>query len=577
MKWSATVLEPVAVAERPGNATAPTGVRNLFETLLRHWVQQERWQLHSVLFLCVWLLATATVVAWIEPLPQAKFGHDTTGFLDGAWRVWSGQRPHVDFFSSLGPITYLIFAAGLAWGKLDPAGVGPVMAFCGLLLGVWAYMISRVRLLPPVAALFAVFVALLGTAPYALSFEPWQPTYAMIYNRLGYSLLAIVIIEGFAPLFVKKQTKSQRLIGGLSSGLALGIVFFLKISYFGIGLGLFAVSLTITSRNRERLAGMITGFTVVFLVMFAYLRFDVAAFLADMHATAKARSSGLFVRRLRVILNAELPYLLGIAALLAAEFSKSSKSNRAAVRCLIMAVAISVADLALCGTNQQLPYFPLTVVAALLLVNEATLYARRLTESDLRLSALLLSVVIGWGIIRSVSYLGADTEGLIFAATTAASRGELQNAATIDAPHMRDLVFLPTDDHLRGSNGPLYTHFVNQGLGLLRKYSGPHDSVVTLGYSNPFSYALLRPPAHGGSPFWAEDSNYSEQSLPSTDKLIGDAAVVMIPMDKDHPGKAEAPMLEKACMPILKKNFRLAAETDMWRMYVRASSPRAAS
>lgn len=574
MRWRTIGRESTSEAERPGNMGVPARVRNFIDTLLRLWIRQERWRVQSVVALWVWLLVTAAVMARIGVLPQAQYGHDVTGLLDGAWRICNGQRPHLDFFSSLGPVTYLLFAAGLTLEQLRPEGIGPVMALCGLLLGAWAYMISRVRLLPLIAALFAVFVAMLGTAPYALSYEPWKPTYAMMYNRLGYSLLAIVIIEGFAPLFGKQQTKSHSAIGGFSSGLALGIVFFLKISYFGVGLSLFAVSLAVAGRNRERLMGTIAGLGVVFLAMLAYLRFDASAVLADLQATALARSSGLFVRRLRLLLDAELTSLSGIAALLAAELSPSLTGSRAAVRCLLATAVIIVADLALCGTNRQLPCLPLTVVAALLLVNEATLYARRLTDSALHLSGLLLSVVIGWGIIHSVSYFGTDTEGLIFAAKMSANRGALQDAATIDAPLLRNLVFLPTDDHLRGANGPLYAHFVNDGLGLIRKHSGPHDSVVVLDYTNPFSYALVRPPARGGSPFWDENTNYSEKSMPGSDKLIGDAAVVMIPIDAGRRGQAASPMLEKVCRSVLEKNFRLAGETALWRMYVRTSSPR---
>jgi hypothetical protein len=558
-------------AGQPISLSVPARIRRLFEILLGAWIQQDRFRSLSVVALCLWLLATAAALAWIGAVPQAQFGHDSGGLLDGAWRIWSGQIPHVDFFASLGPLTYLIFAAGLAWGKLNPAGIAPVMALCGLVLGIWAYLIARTRLLPLLAAFFAVFVAMLGTAPYALGFPLWLPTYAMFYNRLSYSLLAIVVVEGFAPLYVKQQTRTQYLMGGLSSGIAVSILFFLKISYFGVGLGVLAVSLAVAIRNRERFAGISAGAAVVFLPMFAYLRFDASAVLSDLVATAKGRSSGVLVRQFRLLFDAELPTVLAIAGLLAAELSHSPERSRVAVRCLIMTVVVLCADLALCATNQQPPRFPLTAVVTLLLVNEATLYARHLPAAALRSSALMLSALIGWGTIHSVSYFANDAAGLVIAAGLAAERGELEDATTIDAPHLRGLLFLPDDNALRLANGRFYTDFVNDGLALIKKHSGPRDSVVVLGFTNPFSYALLRPPARGGSPFWGLNNNYSERSIPGTDKLIGDAAVVMIPKDKGLYWKSAAPLLERECKPVLDKNFRLTGETNIWRMYIRTS------
>jgi hypothetical protein len=562
---------------QPINLTVAARIRRLFNFLLRVWIEQDRLRSLSVVALCLWLFATAAVMAWIGPLPQAQFGHDSGGLLDGAWRVWSGQIPHVDFFTSLGPLTYMVFTAGLVWGNLSPAGIGPVMALCGLVLGTWAYVIARTRLVPLLAAFFAAFVALLGTAPYALGFQPWLPTYAMFYNRLSYSLLAIIVVEGFAHPFVKQQTRAQCLIGGFSSGIAIGILFFLKISYFGIGLGILAASFAVAIRNRERFAGIAAGAAVVFLPMFAYLRFDVGAVLSDLAATAKGRSSGVLVRQFRLLFDAEIPSVLAITALLAAELSHSSERSRAAVRCLIMTVVILGADLAVCATNQQAPCFPMTAVVALLLVNEATLYARQLGAPALRSSALLLSAVIGWGIIHSASYFANDTAGLMIAAGMAAERGHLEDATAIDAPHLRSLLFLPEDSALRLANGRFYTNRVNDGLALIKKHSGSRDSVVVLGFTNPFSYALLRPPARGGSPFWGMNNNYSDQSIPDSGKLIGNAAVVMIPKDTGLYRESAAPLLEQECKPVLDKNFRLAGETNIWRMYVRTSTSRGIS
>src|SRR5947209_18349739 len=41
------------------------------------------------------------------------FTHDAFMFLDGAWRMMNGQRPHIDFYSHLGVLTYAPTVLGL--------------------------------------------------------------------------------------------------------------------------------------------------------------------------------------------------------------------------------------------------------------------------------------------------------------------------------------------------------------------------------------------------------------------------------------------------------------------------------
>jgi hypothetical protein len=66
---------------------------------------------HRVLTVLLLLVCAAVAVVGVPRLHI--FGHDIFVSLDGGWRVLNGQRPGVDFYGQMGPVYYLLHAAGL--------------------------------------------------------------------------------------------------------------------------------------------------------------------------------------------------------------------------------------------------------------------------------------------------------------------------------------------------------------------------------------------------------------------------------------------------------------------------------
>lgn len=73
------------------------------------------------------LLAFLSYHAITGFMPTVAYGHDIFVSLDGGWRILNGQRPHLDFFTALGPIWYLLTAAGL---KLSGGKATEAIGFC---------------------------------------------------------------------------------------------------------------------------------------------------------------------------------------------------------------------------------------------------------------------------------------------------------------------------------------------------------------------------------------------------------------------------------------------------------------
>jgi hypothetical protein len=90
--------------------------------------------------------------------------------------------------------------------------------------------------------------------------------------------------------------------------------------------------------------------------------------------------------------------------------------------------------------------------------------------------------------------------------------------------------------------------------------------VFTLDIFNPFPYALLRPPAPGGTDAIDFNHQFSDEHKPTPDRLFGSADIVMIPK---HPSGTDVNTraLLRNYLPSIQARFRLCAETEWWQLY----------
>ena len=179
--------------------------------------------------LLVVLASLCLVRAYIGLSGIVVYSHDAFGTLDGAWRVLNGQTPHADFYTPLGPLIYLVTAFGLLLSHGGAEGAGYSQALCGGLLGLWTYLFSRGRLGHLPAILLCLMVVLLSINPSSVG-EPPLRTSCMAYNRYGYALVTLLLVEGVAGRDAERRR--AEFWGGVSTGAILALLLFLKISYF---------------------------------------------------------------------------------------------------------------------------------------------------------------------------------------------------------------------------------------------------------------------------------------------------------------------------------------------------------
>jgi hypothetical protein len=117
-------------------------------------------------------------------------------------------------------------------------------------------------------------------------------------------------------------------------------------------------------------------------------------------------------------------------------------------------------------------------------------------------------------------------------------------------------------------DGTYYANCLSDGLGLLRNQSSSNESVLVLGFINPFSYLLQRKPAEGGSSFLMLPTSLTETHMPAMDRVFGNADLMMLP-DYEGTHRASDQFIEAYYRSYLLQNFHFIAKSQYWSLYRR--------
>jgi hypothetical protein len=515
-------------------------------------------------------LCLATI--YIGAVRTHRYGHDIVHLLDGGWRVLNGQRPHVDFVSPAGPVTYLVMAAGLELSGLRVEGVGYGLALFAAVVGLWAYCLLSCRLRFVPAALASLLVLLLACAPTPLGLGRGSLSHAMVYNRFGFALLALVLIEVLEEPVLARRRASADVLSGLSTGFACLVLLFLKASYFMVAAALVVAYAVISPRPRRSWLGLAVGAGAALFLFGCYLRWSFAAFLADQAQAGAVRMVRL--KLMDVLFHAwrnqwNFLLMLLIAGLVTRWCSaETSGGGLSGLKWFLAVLAVYAAGILLMLTNAQEAGLPLSSVLTLLMVSslgpgsddQAAPFLNGLPSSQAVCLLVGLLFVVGSSALDAASVLQAVRE-----------RSQPPTRATLpfSSKHMAGLVLYdlpdPEDRHAN-SNGTRYVATVNDGIRLLKERSSPTESVMTLDVMNPFSYALLRRPARGGYSFLGYGTEFNDTHKPQAQVLFDEADIVMVPKQYiDSPEGHEG--FIRNYLPGLQLRFSLAAESPCWWMY----------
>jgi hypothetical protein len=535
-------------------------------------VQEVRpWRLRAAFFAGLALICGAT--ALMGAVPTRLFGHDVFFLLDNGWRVINGQRPHLDYYSPWGPVTFLITAAGLMISRYSVNGIGYGNALAAFVIGSWTFFVARNRLTPPLRLLLSFLLAVLVAAPYALGTSPFLSSHAMVYNRYGYALLGLIVLETFRSSDGNGRDAREEWIGGISTGVALSLTLFLKASFFLVAVAVVVIlSVFLRRLAIQRIAGFCLGGLFVALGMFAYLHFDAVAMFSDLRMAAGARAETLGMRIPIINFLNHAWVLLGILG-----FSKATAllfGNRVQRwRGWKLPVAGSFfffVDIALMSSNAQFGGLPICAVFALLVLSEVMDNQQIVPAKQAPSARPYYTAALCIGPLLCIPLFLSDLAGLAYGVWNKA-RPSPATMLRFTTPNLTPLLLYDTvgsSGYSPRSNGHVYTNYVNDGVALLERVTRPNERVLTMDMVNPFPYAMGRRAPRGGIAAMAYHYTLADGHRPSDEAYFGDADIVMVPK---RPATEDMYYTDfwKAYEPGLRRRFKLVAESNWWLMYRR--------
>ncbi len=555
-------------------STQSGGVRSsitdiIFERFLAPWQDSEPPSLGRPLIVFLGgLTLICGATALIGAVPARIYGHDIFIYLGNGWRIINGQRPHVDFTSPWGPVGFLVSALGLTISRHSADGIGYGSAIVALIVGSWCFSLGKYRLASSPRIILSLFLAALVAAPYPLGLSPFASSHAMIYNRYGYGLLGLVMLECFKVARRPNGMPGDGWIGGISTGAALSLALFMKVSYFFMAVALIVVIAALLGRfARQRILGMILGFTLVSVCVLAYLRFDVAAMLVDLRMAAGARAETL--RSPVGIVVDHAPVLLGVVlfCLSATLLLGNRVPQWRGMKLSILGTFLYFADIGLISSNAQLGDFPICAIFAILVVNEITQDQQAMRATEAHLYRPAYAAVLSLGALLFIPQFTSDLAGITYGVWQKERSSTQMALLRFTSPNLKPLLLYESEDN-PPSEGRMFTNYVNDGVALLERETRPNEMVLTMDVTNPFPYAMERRPPRGGHAAPTYHYNITDEYRPSDDWYFGDADIVMVPK-RPSQGDNHYTDFYKAYAPGLKQRYHLAAESDRWWMYRR--------
>jgi hypothetical protein len=491
--------------------------------------------------------------------------------LEGAWNLWNGLQLHVDIHDPLGIVTFGLTALGF-----HITGIGPRAFLAGETLYAFLMLAAAIcifpRRLPPAAAAVAtLYVVLLVLVPINLGDSIEIYSFAMSYNRLGWSALTLL----FAMLFLAPRNESN---AWLDQGIVFflgALLFYLKITYFGVAVIAISAAILISPHVRRRAAVWLG--VLGMLAILAAAPFNIPYWydiFAALQTGAARLDIGWQLKNLATSKDTAV-ILIDLVCLLFL--------RRAGVSWCRVASAIFIIG---CGAfilsqNQQFDGIVLYVVVALLLFDSARMALERQTRLRPPEAALLLAAVLIAPAI-DVASMGASLAGYYVKATAS-------DQYVVEDTNLRGLAIPPEHPNLIGlfsgsrmAPGLLnaarlqhpryeltqaeYLKTILEAAGTIRTLMSSSGTkqprVGLLDAVNPLPFMLgLQPP--GGRQLWFD----SAFPWPRAEEFLGGLDYVFVPKFPSDSASTHAALEHYS--GFLAQHFR-RTETESWILFQRS-------
>ncbi len=538
------------------------------------WLETDLSFRRSLALALAWILTAWALVA----LGGAAFVNNYVldfGFaVSEAWRLQQGQVPYLDWRTPLGPLYYALLAGAATIAPTLPEAV------------IWAGFLGTLFFIAPVLHLLRV--GLPGGAALALALALWlmaagprnpdgllgDASWLALYNGLCLPLLAAVLVATLFPAARPAPTQAGRNLDGLAFTVSLGVctaALLLTKAPHGV-FALAAIAAGIALRTDRRNLLLTGGALAGVLVCSLFIAFPNAAkaHLAQLVETARASDPVV-----RLLMKKELVFGLGatllgasfVAVWLLEQYRKEDASLWPDVGALLTATG-----LAWSVAFQDHPATPVMAVVPLLLAwRAATSHrlpiggtaGRFYRGAKATLLLLVPGLTLTWWTINGAASL-----------PMAAVQARLTPPAWGDGMAHADGWRLPADPERMRPQAEMtpaeWQATLVAAANLLRTEGLANRRILVLDFANPLPWLLQAPPPRGTLAWMDPDRTLSVRDTLPLEAIVGDAEVLLSPKRPSHP--RVLPVLSRHQGEALVATFPVVAETDLWRVRLRADA-----
>jgi hypothetical protein len=478
--------------------------------------------------------------------------------LSGAWHLQYGHVAHVDFHEPVGQLNFMLTLLGFELVGPTPFAflVGVAIVAVVVFASASFAALRRLPVLP--AALFVIFVTLLVLMPANVGDKPNAYSFAMSYNRYGWSLLSILALILFVP---PRDRVAGDWIDVANAGLLLVALFYLKVTYFAGGLAFVGLAILISPHIRARMPAWLAIGGLI--VANAVAPWNHPYLLDILHAAAAgAVRNSLSFHLNNFFANAEgyAPYAAGLVGAV-----WMWARGLAPLRVPLAIAGILAIGAFVLSQNHQSHGLPVGIVIAFLLYDQIR---ERFGPAAPVLPMLMVFPLFAIG-ASALSLAGyhaqAGREGLLQVvdrtklkglAVPAERLGVL--AAFADGRFGPALLNWSRAAQPRFELSPAeYIETIVEAAALLGDGRHCRGGVVVLDQVNPFAFMLGWPPPRGGN-LWSGPG----APMRPADEIFAEAGHVLIPKFSTYGAWTELARVEYG--PYLSENFRTRKETQSW-------------
>lgn len=519
--------------------------------------------LSVILIMCYYAYETGPVV-------HTGYVYDTILILDGAVRTHQGQVQGIDFHSLQGPLFFQIISAFMHTAKGLTASIVSANIFMTIFLSAISFLvfIPRTSCIVPIGIAFSASLFCLGS--YALGAEP-RIGYAMLYNRYCYAMLFIIVAE---TVFPSNKKYYNEILGAVVVGVLLTLLFFIKYTYFFVGLAFLAHKVITRKASYSYIMSFILSFFIFNVLIMMLFRFNFYQIILDY--LVPYRVGALTKRGTHYGFQKIKPHIQSIVMAIGMFFVYLKVVKKCCIKQKIadfsLVGLLFVSAIFLTFTNFGKTDMPLLVILSIVLLELTIVQCKKMECPSIALLCMAVCFVSlsSTFVIHNIWSLGAARggkerflSGVEFARKL--NRNDLLSFMMLDSVPLDDLLMV---SNVGIPNAPSIA-LMNDGLQLVKTYTNKEDSIGAFAAANFLNIGLDRASPRKSILFWDLGMTFDKKVFPNPTDEFGALRYIMVPKNTDY--HSSGTMLE-VYGDYLKKNFVYFAESKYWTLFKRQES-----